>query len=196
MDRPFSQACENNQASILEILRPHFSSVNFVLEVGSGTGQHAVHFAKQLTHLQWQPADQQEYLPGINRWLEWGDLDNILPPLILDVNKPWPIQIAAGIFSANTVHIMSWLEVTRLFSTIGQTLAPQGVFCLYGPFNYEGSYTSDSNAHFDQWLKGRNPLSGIRDFEAVNNLAIEAGMQLLADYSMPANNRCLVWQSR
>ncbi len=194
MDRPFSQACENNKTPILDILRKHFAQVNYVLEVGSGTGQHAVHFAEQLSHLRWQPADQEDYIAGIECWLQWAALDNILPPLILDVNQPWPIETTPAIFSANTVHIMSWSEVEKLFLSIKHVLAPQGVFCLYGPFNYGGHYTSDSNANFDRWLKARDPLSGIRDFEAVNSFASAAGLSLLADHTMPANNRCLVWQ--
>ncbi len=194
MDRPFSQACENNKSPILTILRQYLLAVDYVLEVGSGTGQHAVYFAEQLPHLNWQPADQHQYIAGIQSWLDWAQRDNILPPLVLDVSQPWPIDSTPAIFSANTVHIMSWAEVEKFFTGVKQVLASQGIFCLYGPFNYEGNYSSDSNANFDQWLKARNPHSGIRDFEAVNRLAIEAGLFLLADHAMPANNRCLVWR--
>ena len=193
MDRPFSQACENNKVPILEVLSEHFSAVNSVLEIGSGTGQHAAFFAEQLPHLQWQPTDQQHYISGIEAWRDFSQLDNLLPPLVLDVNQPWPIETITAIFSANTVHIMSWPEVERLFAGIKAVLASGGVLCLYGPFNYGGEYTSESNARFDQWLKARDPLSGIRDFEAVNGLAQANGLSLLKDYAMPANNRCLVW---
>ncbi|ARN73921.1 DUF938 domain-containing protein [Oceanicoccus sagamiensis] len=196
MDRPFSQACENNKAVILDVLQRYFADTDYVLEIGSGTGQHAVYFAEHLPHLYWQPADQQEYIEGINSWLDWAQRDNILPPQVLDVNQPWPVATTPAIFSANTVHIMSWQEVERFFTGINHVLETGGIFCLYGPFNYEGKFTSESNANFEQWLKSRNPLSGIRDFEAVHSLAKEAGLSLLDDIAMPANNRCLVWQKQ
>ena len=194
MDRPFSQACENNKAPILAVLKKHFSGVDFVLEIGSGTGQHAAHFASNLAHLKCQPADRPEYIDGINLWCEAASLSNLLPPLQLDVNQPWPIHSAAAIFSANTLHIMSWEEVEKFFRGIKCTLQNQGFLCIYGPFNYHGNFSSESNSEFDQWLKSRDPLSGIRDFEAINKLAIAAGLMLQADYSMPSNNRCLIWQ--
>ncbi|MFA7554884.1 MAG: DUF938 domain-containing protein [Spongiibacteraceae bacterium] len=193
MQRPFSQACENNKTAILAVLKNHFMQIDSVLEVGSGTGQHAVFFAQQLPHLQWQPADQAEYLDGIKAWHSWAKLPNLQVPLTLNVNLPWPVSATPAIFSANTVHIMSWAEVEKFFAAINNVLMPGGVFCLYGPFNYAGEYTSASNANFDQWLKSRNPLSGIRDFEAIHNLALQSGLSLLEDYAMPANNRCLVW---
>lgn len=195
MERAFSQACENNKAPILAVLREAFAEVDNVLEVGSGTGQHAAYFAQQLSHLQWQPADQQEYLAGIQAWVDWAGLKNLSAPLALDVNDSWPVSSASAVFSANTVHIMSWAEVEKFFAGLKDVLAEQGVFCLYGPFNYEGRYTSDSNARFDQWLKARDPLSGIRDFEAVEALAAQAGLSCEQDHPMPANNRCLVWRA-
>lgn len=195
MERPFSQACENNKAPILEVLRRHFNNVDMVLEVGSGTGQHAVHFAANLPHLRWQCCDQPEYLPGIRSWLEFAGLDNTPAPLQLNVNSPWPLVSAPAIFSANTLHIMSWEEVKKFFATIADVLPADGLLCVYGPFNYGGEFTSDSNARFDEWLKARDPLSGIRDFEAVCELAERAGLKLLEDCDMPANNRCLVWRN-
>lgn len=194
MEKPFSQACENNKAPILEVLKEHLNASDYVLEVGSGTGQHAVHFAQSLQHLQWQPADREENIEGINLWRDWAQLGNLLAPLILDVNQPWPVTTAQNIYSANTLHIMSWGEVELFFKAVDNILTPSGVLCVYGPFNYDGEFSSESNARFDQWLKARDPLSGIRDFEAVNNLAEAAGLSLLADYPMPANNRCLVWK--
>jgi cyclopropane fatty-acyl-phospholipid synthase-like methyltransferase len=193
MDCPFSQACENNKAPILAVLHKHFSSVKGVLEVGSGTGQHAVYFAENLPHLEWQAADQQIYLAGILAWVKWASLDNLPLPLALDVNQPWPVTKTSAIFSANTLHIMSWKEVERFFTAINTVLESQGVLCIYGPFNYDGKYSSESNARFDRLLKERDTLSGIRDFEAVNDLAFGAGLSLEVDYPMPANNRCLVW---
>ncbi|WP_101758596.1 DUF938 domain-containing protein [Oceanicoccus sp. KOV_DT_Chl] len=193
MDRPFSQACENNKAAILAVLQQHLAAVDFVFEVGSGTGQHAVHFSQALPHLQWQPADQQEYIEGINAWLEWAAVENILTPLTIDIEKPWPIAATPAIFSANTLHIMSWPEVEVFFSQVARVLTSPGVLCIYGPFNYDGHYTSESNARFDQWLKQQHPLSAIRNFEAVHTLAMKAGLSFVEDYAMPANNRCLIW---
>lgn len=193
MERPFSQACENNKIPILEVLSKHFSTANSVLEIGSGTGQHAAFFSEQLPHLQWQPTDQQHYISGIEAWRRFSQLKNFLAPLELNVNRLWPITTSPAIFTANTLHIMSWQEVERFFAEVKKVLASGGVLCVYGPFNYSGAYTSESNARFDQWLKARDPLSGIRDYEAINTLAQQSGLSLLKDYTMPANNRCLVW---
>jgi hypothetical protein len=194
MEKPFSQACENNKKPILNILREYFAEVKTVLEVGSGTGQHAVYFAQHLPHLHWQTSDQSENLAGINAWYEQGCLSNLSKPLVLNVNDPWPISSIEAIFSANTLHIMSWLEVEAFFQGVAHVLQEKGICCVYGPFNYNGEYTSESNAHFDQWLQDRNGLSGIRNFEAVNRQAQRAELILLADHEMPANNRCLVWK--
>jgi len=195
MDKPFSQACENNKRPLLTVLREEFASVDFVLEVGAGTGQHAVFFAEQMPWLRWLPTDRAENLPGIEAWRAYAALNNLLAPLELDVaGAAWPVNDVPAIFSANTVHIMGWPEVERFFAAIGKHLRKGGVFCLYGPFNYGGEYTSASNAQFDQWLRGRDPRSGIRDFEALDELARDAGLALHADHAMPANNRTLVWR--
>lgn len=194
MERPFSQACENNKDPILNILREHFSGVGSVLEIGSGTGQHAVYFAQNLPHLEWQCSDRGENLPGINSWLQWAGLENTPLPLELDVNNAWEMPAVPAVFSANTLHIMSWAEVEKFFLRLDSLLGDGGVCVVYGPFNYQGQFTSESNARFDQWLKSRDPLSGIRDFEAVNALATRAHMRLINDYAMPANNRCIVWR--
>lgn len=194
-NKPFSEACEQNKAPILAVLRNIFTRPGVILEIGSGTGQHAVHFARHLPHLIWQPTDLVEHLPGIELWLADTPLPNLRPPLALDVAcQPWPWEIVEGVFSANTAHIMSWPEVEALFHGIGQILAAEGFFCLYGPFNYGGRYTSASNAQFDAWLKIRDPRSGIRDIDALNKLAGQASLVLAEDYAMPANNRTLVWR--
>ncbi len=192
--KPFSQSSEENQEPILAVLREVFAAQCRVLEIGSGTGQHAVYFARQLPHLFWQPSELAENLPGIRAWLAEADLPNVAAPLLLDVERqPWPDSTADAVFSANTVHIISWPQVEALFAGVGALLPAGGVFALYGPFNYDGRYTSDSNAHFDKWLKARDPLSGVRDFEVIDALARAAGMTLSRDYTMPANNRTLVW---
>lgn len=195
IDKPYSESCDQNRGPILAILRDVFADRRLVLEIGSGTGQHAVYFGAALPHLRWQTADVQAHHPGIAAWLNEAALPNVLPPIELDANRTdWHAGRYDAVFSANTLHIMSPQEVARCFAGIGQVLEPGGVLAVYGPFNYRGRFTSESNARFDQWLKSRDPVSGIRDFEAVDALARQQGLTLQQDYAMPANNRTLVWK--
>ena len=203
-DKPFSESCERNQEPILAILREVFpasanTTVN-VLEIGSGTGQHAVHFAAALPHVQWQTSDLPENHPGILAWLNEAALPNVLPnllpPITLDVNGDWPAQQFGGVFTANTLHIVSWDAAQKLIKGAAGLLQPGGKLAIYGPFNYGGQFTSESNARFEAWLKARSPESGIRDFEAVTACARQAGLSLNADHAMPANNRLLVFYNR
>lgn len=194
-DKPFSQACENNKQAIFAILERVFAQSQQLLEIGSGTGQHASYFAPRLPHLIWQTSDQAEYHQGINAWIDDSAAENLRRPLVLNVDmSQWPINKVDAVFSANTCHIMSWASVENMFRKLAEVLTPGGTLAIYGPFNYGGKFTSSSNASFDQWLKQRGALQGIRDFEAVNRLANEAGMTLLEDNAMPANNRLLVWR--
>jgi len=195
-DKPHAPATERNRDAILEVLADHFGHPARILEVGSGTGQHAVYFAKALPHLEWQCSDCAERLDGIRLWLAESGLANTPSSLELDVGGRWPDQRFAGVFSANTLHIMSWSEVESMFAGLRQTLAADAKLLVYGPFNYRGAYTSDSNRDFDQSLRADEPSRGIRDFEAVDALAQAIGLQLIEDRAMPANNRCLVWQRR
>ncbi len=193
--KPFSDACERNQEPILAILKEMFADCRTMLEIGSGTGQHAVYFGAALPQFNWQTSDLPANHPGILAWLAEARLPNVLPPLVLDVNGyDWPEAAYDGVFSANTCHILSWREVELLFRGIGRTVKPGGMVCVYGPFNYGGRYTSEINARFDAALKARGPLSGIRDFEAVDSLAREQGLVLVKDHAMPVNNRTLVWR--
>lgn len=193
-DKPSAPACERNRAPILAVLRDHFIDRARVLEIGSGTGQHAVHFAAAMPWLAWQCSDRAESLPGIRSWLDEAGLPNTPPPLALDVARgPWPAARFDAVFSANTLHIMDWGEVEACFAGIARVLAGPATVVVYGPFKYAGVHTSDSNRDFDGWLRTRDPRSGVRDFEAVDALAGAAGLQLVADTPMPANNRCLVW---
>ncbi len=192
--KPHSPASERNRDPILAVLRRHYADRRRVLEIGGGTGQHAVHFAQHLPHLLWQASDVSENLPGVRAWLDEAALPNTPPPLTLDVDGPWPQARYDAVYSANTLHIMSWPQVERLFAALPAILEPSAKLVIYGPFNYGGRYTSNSNAAFDDWLHAQAPHRAIRDFESVDALARGIGLQLLEDCEMPANNRCLVWQ--
>lgn len=191
---PFSDACERNKDPILGVLREAFAQRRRVIEVGAGTGQHAVHFARHLPHLHWQPTDCAEYLPGLAARVAAEGPANLALPVELDVlQADWPALRGDAVFSANTLHIMSWPAVLALFAGLPRLLEPGGVLAIYGPFRYAGRFTTESNAAFDAMLRERDPLSGIRDFEAVDALAAAAGLRLVADHPMPANNQLLVW---
>jgi len=195
MNKPFSESCEQNKHVILDVIKNVFTKPGKLLEIGSGTGQHAVFFAPALPYLQWVPTDREENLSGIQRWLDEIDAENIMSLQSLDVEQnDWPIESTDYVFSANTVHIMSWKAVQALFSGLENKMNKGGLLALYGPFNYNGAYSSDSNARFDLWLKQRDPLSGIRDFDDLDQLAQQAGLSFVHDYEMPANNRILVWE--
>lgn len=194
MDKPDAPSCERNRDPILDVLRTHFADRRQVLEIGSGTGQHAVYFAAALPHLQWQCTDRGENLPGIRMWLDEARLPNTQAPLELDVGGTWPSRRYDAVFSANTLHIMAWDEVEQLFEHLAGVTTDDAVLVIYGPFNYDGHYTSDSNASFDQWLQARGAHMRIRDAEAVDALAEIHGFDLIDDIAMPANNRTRIWQ--
>ena len=190
-----SEACERNKDPILNILRTVLAASKNVLEIGSGTGQHAVYFARALPHLVWLPSDRGADLSGLEERLQAEGSPNIQPAFTLDVcDEVWPIESVDAVYSANTLHIMDWNAVQKFFQGIGKILAPHGLLCVYGPFRYRGKYTSDSNAAFDKHLKMRDTGSGIRNAEAVDTLASEQGLALEADYQMPANNQLRIWR--
>ena len=195
--KTFSQACENNKNPIFSILEPHLKTVSHVVEIGSGTGQHACFFTRQLPHLTWQTTDQGEYFPQLQAFIAKENSACLPAPLLLDVSQPvWPISHCESVFTANTLHIMPWRCVEKLFAGIQLVLQPAGHFYIYGPFNYAGKYTSASNEAFDLRLKSNNPLSGIRDIEKVLYLAQQAELELLVDHTMPANNRLLHFRKK
>ncbi|WP_417668903.1 DUF938 domain-containing protein [Roseibium sp.] len=200
---PFSAAAENNKRPILQVLNTAFANCTRVLEIASGTGQHAMFFAEKLPHLDWRPSDLAEHLPAIDQRIVEADteLDNLLAPIELDISDlPWPVSAADyedaydGIFTSNSLHIVSWPIVEVFFEGVGETLREGGMLCVYGPFKYGGNFTTRSNEAFDKSLKERDAESGIRDFEAVNELAEKIGLKLEADHAMPANNQLLVWK--
>ena len=193
MTKPYSQACENNKQAILEKLAPLLTPQKTVLEVGSGTGQHAVHFAQAMPHLTWQTSDLAINHAGINQWIAGAALTNVVAPIAIDFNHAWPIDNVDAIYTANTLHIVSFPLVQRFFSAAGKHLSQHGLLCVYGPFNYGGQFTSPSNANFQLWLKDNDARSGIRDFEAIEQLASAANLSLIHDHEMPANNRLLVF---
>lgn len=193
--KPFAESCEQNKHAILAVLQREFAGAQRVLEIGSGTGQHAVFFAHELPHLVWQTSDVVEHHPGIQAWIDDDGPSNVHTPLTLNVaSDPWPRHQYDAIFSANTVHIMGWPEVEKLFAGIGEVLSEGGRFCLYGPFNVDGKFTSESNAQFERWLKSQNPKSGIRDQAELDDLAGKAQLTRAANHVMPANNNILVWE--
>ena len=196
-DKPFSQACENNKRPILQQIEQIFTAPMTVWEIDSGTGQHGCFFAQNLPHTIWQPTDLLENLAGISQWVKQSSLTNINAPLALDVReKGWPETGIEGIFTANTLHIMSWEVVSEFFEKLNVNLKVGAAVVIYGPFNFNNQYSSESNARFDQWLKLRNPRSGIRHFEDIVSLAANAGMVLMKKVSMPANNQLLVFQKQ
>jgi len=193
-DRPYAESCDQNREPIAEILARHAEGRCSVLEIGSGTGQHAVYFAERFDWLDWQPSDLEEHHAGIEAWRAASGRANVRAPLPLDVSGDWPDQEYDLVFSANTLHIMAADEVEDFFSRVPRVMHADSRLLVYGPFNYEGRYTSISNARFDRWLKQRDPLSGIKDFEWLEDLAVRAGLECIEDHPMPANNRMLVWR--
>ncbi|MCS3748333.1 hypothetical protein FHY18_003966 [Xanthomonas arboricola] len=209
MPKPFSPASARNRDPILAVLQRHFADRHQVLEIGAGTGQHAVHFAAAMPWLQWQASDHADHLPGMRQWLDEAALPNTPPPIAMQaVLTPspglaplptLPVQPDGrrgfdAIYSANTLHIMGWPQVQALFAGLPAVMAPQTVLAVYGPFNRDGQFTSDSNRDFDAMLRTRDAASGIRDAADVDALAAQVGLQLVDDVEMPANNRCRVWR--
>ena len=194
MNLPFAESAEQNKAVIFDAIK--FYLQGEVLEIGSGTGQHAVFFASQAPQLQWQTSELASNLAVIEAWIADSGLTNLLPPIALDVSGRWPKHEYDMIYSANCFHIMGSDAVANCIQGATGCLKPGAVLAVYGPFNYDGQFTSESNARFDQFLRSRDANSGIRDFEWIDDLAGQAGLELLEDISMPVNNRSLIWKKR
>lgn len=193
--KPYSQACDNNKTPILNEISLHFSASNDVFEIGSGTGQHAVFFAENQPALRWHTSDRIENHAGIMQWIEESELSNVEFPIELDVvSDAWPTICFDGVFTANTCHIMHWHEVVAMVEGVKRILSADGIFMIYGPFNYNNDYTSDSNRSFDERLRERDPGSGLRDFEDLESLAKNNSLILFKDVAMPANNRLLIFK--
>ena len=194
-NKQFSPASARNREPILAALGPLLDGCRSVLEIGSGTGQHAVHFGAALPALTWQTSDLLANHRSILAWLQEAALPNVLPPLSLDAGAAdWPRGPFDAVYTANTSHIMSWPEVQGMFRGIGQVLAPGGMLCIYGPFNRNGQYTAPSNAQFDASLKAQAPHMGLRNMEDIDALARAQQLTLVADLPLPANNNLLAWR--
>lgn len=193
--KQFSPSCERNKEPILAVMREIFTAPGLVLEIGSGSGQHAAHFARGLPRLTWQPTDIAENLPSIAAWRAEAGLPNLREPLMLDLFADvWPVEQAQAVVCINTIHIVSWQGVESLFAGAGRVLAPGGILYVYGPYRYAHRPLEPSNEDFDRWLKARDSVSGVRLFEDVNRLAGQNGLVLAGDRAMPANNRSIWWQ--
>jgi len=194
MEKPFSPSCERNQVPILSILQAKLNDGVNLLEIGSGTGQHAIYFGYHMPNILWQCSDLRENLSGIQMWIDDACLSNVLPPIELDVSNPAIYKTYDAVYSCNTLHIMSKSNVVEFFNLVNLVTQKQSSLFVYGPFNYNGEYTSPSNAEFDVWLKERNLESAIKDFEWIDELANDAGFFIVDDIEMPANNRLLHWE--
>lgn len=192
--KQFAPSFERNKDFILPVLQEVLPEIGMVLEIGSGTGQHAAFFAAHLPQLIWQPTDLAANLASIALWQAESGLSNLRAPLELDLLRDvWPVMSAHALACINTVHIVAWQGVENLFAGAGRTLSPGGVLFVYGAYRYATRPLEPSNEDFDRWLKARDPASGVRDFEAVNALAQQHGLTLAGDRAMPGNNRCIWW---
>ncbi len=192
--RPNAPAVERNKNAILDVIRDEFKYCGSILEIGSGTGQHAIFFAGHMPWLTWQTSDLPANHDGISAWLQYANLDNVKAPIVLDVEQPLRINDRFdGVFSANTAHIMSFAAVKCMLEKVAQCLIDGGKFCLYGPFNQNGEFTSESNMEFDANLKIQDPEMGIRDLEDLDAVAEEYALHRAYLYAMPANNMIAVW---
>lgn len=198
----FSAACERNKQPILERLAAWLPPAARVLEVGSGSGQHAVHMARHLEGLRWQPSELSPDLADLRERLHLEGRSglaagaSIAEPLGLDVSQlePWPAGPFDALFSANTCHIMPAVCVPQLLAGAARVLAAGGLLLLYGPFRDGLVHTAPSNADFDAHLRAIDPAMGVRDAQELAREAMSLGLQLLADEPMPANNRLLVFK--
>jgi cyclopropane fatty-acyl-phospholipid synthase-like methyltransferase len=194
-EKPHAPATDRNRDAILGVLRDELKKAKSVLEIGSGTGQHAVFFARELAWLQWQTSDREQNHDGINAWLSEASLVNVDRPLSLDVEEVGEIPgDYDAVFSANTAHIMSFDAVKCMFAVVANCLTTNGCFCLYGPFKIDGDFTSESNESFNASLKTQDPQMGIRDLESLHELAAKHILVHEKSYAMPANNMLIVWR--
>ena len=188
-------AALRNRAAILQVLRQELGEAQTVLEIGSGTGQHAVHFSAALPQLTWQTSDLAKNHEAIRYWIEKADLANVLTPMLLDVSNPADLNTHySAVFSANTAHIMSQPDVVDMLTYVGRSLRECGKFLLYGPFRVNDKFMGEGNSRFDHSLKSQKSSMGIRDLEWIDDLALRNGLVRKNTYAMPANNLLVSWQ--
>ena len=196
--KPFVQACEHNKVAIGNALGEVIGPRRTLLEIGSGTGQHAVYLAEQFPQLSWYTSDLPARHPGIRAWLDDARLPNCHPPIALDVTRqPWPVgelPLLEMMYSANTAHILDKEAVAAMFAGANRHLGAGGLFLLYGPFNDAGRFTSPGNARLDAYLKSSGEGDGLKDFDCVIAIALEAGLKMVRNLALPANNHLLVWE--
>ena len=193
-DLPVSQACLRNQQPIADVLESVLEPHSVVLEIGSGTGQHAEYVTARLPDVTWQPSELAERISVINARRLRSGRNNFLPPLVLDVAQDlWPVKQVDAVFAANVAHFISWPKLRSMMAGVGRVLRQAGVAILYGPFNYDGAFTSDGNKALDEWVKRDiDPAAGIKDMEQVVLAARKEKLRLIKDIAMPANNRILI----
>ena len=194
MLKNFNQAADNNKEAILSVLKPLFRERGTLLEIGSGSGQHAIHMARQLPSVTWQPTEMAKNLAMLVDNVLAGEEGNVLEPAKLEIGGVWPSGMYLYAYAANLLHIMSERLLPELFSGLRSRMLPGGLLCFYGPFKYGGEFTTESNARFDGWLTRNYPEGGIRDIEVVEGQAIRTDFKLIDDFSMPANNQLLVFR--
>ena len=191
----YSKAAENNRAPIAHVMGKHLPPDASVLEIGSGAGQHALHMSHTFPGITWLPSEREAVVPILRANLALCGSKNIQPPLVLDLaDFAWSGDQVDTVYAANVMHIVSESLGERLVQLAADALEPSGLLMLYGPYKYNGQFTTKSNATFDQWLKDRDPASGVRDFEAVVATAQCTGLTLAHDYAMPANNQMLIFE--
>ena len=191
----YSKAAENNRAPIADVMGKHLPDDASVLEIGSGAGQHALHMSHTLSGITWLPSEREVVVPILRANLALYESVNIQPPLVLDLaDFAWSGDQVDTVYAANVMHIVSESLGERLVQLAADALKSSGLLMLYGPYKYNGQFTIESNATFDQWLKDRDPASGVRDFEAVVATAQCTGLTLAHDYAMPANNQMLIFE--
>ncbi|MGV7032029.1 DUF938 domain-containing protein [Methylobacterium symbioticum] len=195
-DALFSPSFARNAAPIVEVLKRVLPASGLILEIASGSGEHAVHFARALPALDWQPSDPDEAARrSIVAHARDAGLPNLRAPLTIDASRqPWPVARADAVVAINMIHIAGWDATTGLMAGAGATLSEGGLLCLYGPFREHGAHTAQSNAAFDESLRARNASWGVRDVEAVAATADAHGLHLAERVAMPANNLSLIFR--
>jgi hypothetical protein len=192
-----SPSTARNREPILEVLRPQLPTSGLVVEIAAGAGEHAVHAAAALPHLDWQPTDADaDALASIAAWRAHAGLPNLLPPLRLDASHPagWPVERADALVNINMIHISPWSAAEGLMAGAGRLLPAGGVLFLYGPYFERHEAAAPSNLAFDESLRARNPAWGLRHLEAVTALAAQHSLALAERIAMPANNLALIFR--